>query len=67
MVYLRLFSLSWLLAALGVGCCAALVMAFLTREEPEMSPPLNLGTSMPIGAAIIASFGFVIAAMWIDR
>lgn len=67
LVYLRLFSVIWLTAALTLGACSALIMAFLTRDEPEVSPPLSLGTSMPIGAALIAGFGFIVAAMWIDR
>ena len=67
LLYLQLFSMSWLAAALSIGICSAVVMAFLTRDEPEVSPPLSLGTSMPIGAAIIAGCGFIVAAMWIDR
>ena len=67
LIYLQLFSISWLVAALSVGGCSAVVMAFLTRDEPQVSPPLSLGTSMPIGAAVIAACGFIVAAMWIDR
>ncbi|KAK9821207.1 hypothetical protein WJX74_010576 [Apatococcus lobatus] len=66
LIYLRLFSIIWLAAALTMGVSSALLMAFLTRDDPEVSPPLSLGTSMPIGAAIIAGCGFIVAAMWID-
>ncbi len=67
LVYFRLFTLPWVGAMLALGCCLALTMAFLTRAEPDVSPPLSMGSSLPLGAALLAAFGFVIAAMWIDR
>lgn len=50
--------------AVALGLIFAAVV-FLNTEA-EKPPEWNFGLKFPLGAALIAAFGFVIAAMWID-
>ncbi|BDA43166.1 probable mitochondrial sodium/calcium exchanger protein [Coccomyxa sp. Obi] len=52
--------------ALGAGCVASALAAWATKSAKETPPAWRLGLSFPIGSAIIAAVGFVLAAMWID-
>lgn len=58
---------SWLsvLIAFGIGLVTAVGVGYALRDSKE-APTWNLGTGFPVGAAIVAAGGFVIAAMWID-
>ena len=50
--------------ALSIGLLFAAVVWMNT--EASRPPEWGFGFQFPIGAALIAAFGFVIAAMWID-
>ncbi len=64
MVYLGLGWRGGLIAA-GVGALIAIGVRLLLKDSKE-APTWNLGTDFPVGSALVAAGGFVIAAMWID-
>lgn len=63
-VYLGLGWLAGLIAA-GVGAAAAVGAGMLLKDSRE-APTWNMSTDFPIGSALAAAGGFVVAAMWID-
>ena len=64
MIYLGVSWLGCLIAA-GVGAAPALGVLYLLRDSKD-APTWDLGTGFPVGSAVVAAGGFVIAAMWID-
>ncbi|EIE22196.1 hypothetical protein COCSUDRAFT_55891 [Coccomyxa subellipsoidea C-169] len=52
--------------ALGVGCAASALAAWATRSSKATPPAWTFGLGFPVGSAVIAALGFVLAAMWID-
>ena len=63
-MYLGMGWLAGLIAA-GVGAAAAAGVGMLLKDSRE-APTWNMGTDFPIGSALAAAGGFVVAAMWID-
>ena len=59
--------LGWVmcLVAASAGAMLSIVVGTLLKDSKE-APTWNMGTDFPIGAALVAAGGFVIAAMWID-
>lgn len=59
--------LSWIavLVCGAVGSVVAAGVGYALRDAEE-PPKWDLGTPYPIGAAVTAAVGFVVAAMWID-
>lgn len=64
MLYLKL---GWvaMLIAFGVGLLMAFGVSYALQGSKE-APAWNFGMDFPVGAAVVAAGGFVIAAMWID-
>jgi len=67
-IYLgALTSFSNLATAVLVGALSSSFCAFCTRNLDENEAPLwNFGTGYPLGAGLVALYGFAVAAMWID-
>ncbi|KAK9915399.1 hypothetical protein WJX75_008652 [Coccomyxa subellipsoidea] len=65
MYYLEL-GLMPMVIALGAGCVASALAAWATRSSKDDPPAWDLGLGFPVGSAVIAALGFVLAAMWID-
>ena len=66
-IYLQLNSWAALGISLGIGTVFSLVCWIGTQGLPDGSPPYwDFGTGYPIGASLIALFGFAAASMWID-
>lgn len=64
MLYLQLGWVAVLVsAALGLVLAAGVGYTLRDAEDP---PVWSFGTSFPVGAAVVAAAGFVVAAMWID-
>ncbi|DBA93227.1 TPA: hypothetical protein ACH3X2_003522 [Trebouxia sp. C0005] len=63
-MYLGLGWLAGLIAAAS-GVAAAVGVGMLLKDSRE-APTWNMGTDFPIGSALAAAGGFVVAAMWID-
>ena len=59
--------LGWVmcLVAASAGAVLSVGVGTLLKDSKE-APTWNMGTDFPIGAALVAAGGFVIAAMWID-
>lgn len=64
MLYLKT-SWIYMLIAFAIGIVTAVSVAYALQGSKE-APTWSFGTDFPIGAAIVAAGGFVIAAMWID-
>lgn len=65
--YLNLLTWRALLVAAGMGGALAALVAAGTRGDPCAAPHWGCGSGYPIGAALVALYGFAMAAMWIDR
>lgn len=62
-----LFSFSNFAIAVLVGALSSSLCALCTRNLNENEAPLlEFGTGYPLGAGLIAFYGFAVAAMWID-
>ena len=59
--------LSWvaILVSAAVGTVVAAVVGYSLRDAEE-PPTWNFSTPFPVGAAMVAAAGFVVAATWID-
>jgi solute carrier family 24 (sodium/potassium/calcium exchanger), member 6 len=55
-----------LLIAFACGAIAAFICAAATAHDPLTPPFWDCGTGFPLGTAIVAVYGFGVAAMWID-
>ena len=64
--YLGLLGWLPLLVAAAVGGTLAGLAALGTAGLEGQAPEWGLGTGYPIGAALVAVYGFCLAAMWID-
>lgn len=64
-MYLGLGWLAGLIAA-GVGAAVAVGVGMLLKDSRDSAPNWNMCTDFPIGSALAAAGGFVVAAMWID-
>ena len=66
-LYAGSFSFSSLVFAGAAGTAAAAMSHVATASLPPDTAPLwTFGTGYPIGAGIVAVYGFGVAAMWID-
>jgi Ca2+/Na+ antiporter len=53
--------------AVAVGALSSTFCALCTRHLNEIEAPLwDFGTGYPLGAGLVAFYGFAVAAMWID-
>lgn len=71
MLYLSSFSPTWIhmLVAVSLGSIFSYLAWYTTRvgdDENESLLPCASSTNIPIGAALVAVYGFALAGMWID-
>lgn len=64
--YLGAWSFHSTATALAIGCVSAAVCAVATRGLGDVAPSWSFGTKIPLGAGLIALYGFAVAALWID-
>ncbi|PSC70482.1 sodium calcium exchanger [Micractinium conductrix] len=64
--YLRLVAWPSVAAALAAGALLAAAGHLGTRSLGGKAPEWTLGTQYPIGAALVAVYGFGVAAIWIS-
>jgi sodium/potassium/calcium exchanger 6 len=66
-IYLGAFSFSSFAIAIVVGALVSSLCASCTQNLSESEAPLwDFGSGYPVGAGIVAFYGFAVAAMWID-
>ena len=66
-IYFVGFHFSSIVTAATVGCIASIAFAVATQNGSIDPPFWDMGMNgIPFGAAMIAMYGFVLAAMWID-
>jgi sodium/potassium/calcium exchanger 6 len=68
LLYLSSFSPTWthMLVVISLGAVFFYLAWYMTQEDGHDTPACVLGTNIPIGAALVALYGFALAGMWID-